>query len=186
MFTSPPTSAALPPALASLRALFLSIATPPPWLVDELQNRTLLFLNHVLMAEDQAKERLARQKGRVVQVRWAGLAICLQATAAGLLSRAAATQAPDLTLEITDTSPLDLARKAVQGSKPAVRIEGDVQLAAEINWLVDHVRWDIEEDLSRFLGDGPARAISLAAGRALQLLRSRSANTSAASPASAA
>jgi ubiquinone biosynthesis protein UbiJ len=45
------------------------------------------------------------------------------------------------------------------GDKPAVRIEGDVQLAAEVNWLVDHVRWDLEEDLARVMGDAPAHTV---------------------------
>ena len=31
--------------------------------------------------------------------------------------------------------------------------------AAEINWLVDHVRWDIEEDLARLLGDERAHGL---------------------------
>jgi ubiquinone biosynthesis protein UbiJ len=37
-----------------------------------------------------------------------------------------------------------------------MRIDGDVMLAADINWLVDHVRWDMEEDLSRVFGDAAA------------------------------
>jgi hypothetical protein len=41
-----------------------------------------------------------------------------------------------------------------------VRIAGDVQFAAEINWLVEHVRWDLEEDLSRLIGDAPAHAMA--------------------------
>jgi ubiquinone biosynthesis protein UbiJ len=52
-----------------------------------------------------------------------------------------------------------------------VRIEGDVQLAAEVNWLVDHVRWDIEEDLARILGDAPAHALGQAARRVVDALR---------------
>lgn len=47
----------------------------------------------------------------------------------------------------------------MQGGKPAVRIEGDVQLAAEVSWLIDHVRWDVEEDLARVLGDAPAHGL---------------------------
>jgi len=54
----------------------------------------------------------------------------------------------------------------LRGDKPPVRIAGDVQLAAEVQWLVDHVRWDVEEDLSRLVGDAPAHAIGNA-GRAL-------------------
>ena len=38
---------------------------PPAWLVRELQHRLVLFLNHVLMQEREAMERLTRQRGRV-------------------------------------------------------------------------------------------------------------------------
>jgi len=47
----------------------------------------------------------------------------------------------------------------VQGGKPAVRVEGDVQLAADVNWLTDHVRWDLEADLARIVGDVPAHML---------------------------
>ena len=60
---------------------------------------------------------------------------------------------------------------AARGDKPPVRIAGDVQFAAEINWLVDHVRWDLEEDLSRLVGDAPAHAIGGGLRRMAQALR---------------
>ncbi|MGH8820654.1 MAG: hypothetical protein ACREWJ_05110, partial [Rhodoferax sp.] len=78
---------------------------------------------------------------------------------------------PDLTLAILQASPFEAAQAALRGDKPAVRIEGDVQLAADVNWLVDHVRWDAEEDLSRVLGDAPAHALGQAARRLLGGLR---------------
>ncbi|MEG1456397.1 MAG: hypothetical protein RSC66_12610, partial [Comamonas sp.] len=78
---------------------------------------------------------------------------------------------PDLQLEVTDTSPLALAQAALRGDKPAIRIEGDVQLAADINWLVDNVQWDIEEDLARVIGDAPAHTVSQVARKAAQTLR---------------
>ena len=34
----------------------LNALRPPEWVVDELQNRVVLFLNHVLMQEPQAQE----------------------------------------------------------------------------------------------------------------------------------
>ena len=52
-----------------------------------------------------------------------------------------------------------------------VRIVGDVQLAAEINWLVDHVRWDVEDDLARVIGDVPAHTIATGARRVVDALR---------------
>jgi len=78
---------------------------------------------------------------------------------------------PDLRLDVTETSPLTLAQGALRGDKPAIRIEGDVQLAAEINWLVDHVRWDVEEDLARVVGDAPAHTVAQFASRGAQALR---------------
>ena len=59
-----------------------------------------------------------------------------------------------------------------RGDKPKVRIEGDVQLAAEINWLIDHVRWDAEEDLARLIGDAPAHTLAQVARQAMTALRS--------------
>jgi ubiquinone biosynthesis protein UbiJ len=52
-----------------------------------------------------------------------------------------------------------------------VRIAGDVEFANEVNWLVEHVRWDLEEDLSRLVGDAPAHAMGNAARQMVQALR---------------
>ncbi|MDE2413162.1 MAG: hypothetical protein KGM60_00200 [Comamonadaceae bacterium] len=150
----------------------LAAPQPPDWLVHELQHRVVLFLNHVLMQEREAMERLERQRGRVARVQWRIYSMALQVTPAGLLDLAPPGAMPDLRLEVSETSPLSLARGALRGDKPTIRIEGDVQLAADINWLVDHVRWDVEEDLARVIGDAPARALASVAGRAAGALRS--------------
>ena len=44
--------------------------TPPEWLVDEGQQKIVLFLNHVLKQETLAMERLRRQTGKTVELRW--------------------------------------------------------------------------------------------------------------------
>ena len=142
----------------------------PAWLVDEMQHRAVLFINHVLMQEPEAQARLQRQKGRVVRLQWRDFSLQLAATPAGLCELAPAAT-PDLLLTVTDTSPLDLARNALRGDKPGVRIEGDVQFAAEVSWLVDHVRWDAEEDLSRLIGDAPAHTVGKLGRGIAQALR---------------
>ena len=158
---------------------------PPQWLVHEVQQRMVLFLNHVLMQEKEAMDRLVRQRGRVARVQWRSYSMALLVTPAGLFNLAPEGAAPDLQLHVTEASPLALASVALRGDKPAIRIEGDVQLAAEINWLVDHVRWDVEEDLARVIGDAPAHTLAQFASRAAQTLRqfvgSRMAAASAAS-----
>lgn len=135
---------------------------PPPWVVEESRRRLVLLLNHVLAQEPEAQARLARQKGRVVEVAWRHFNLRLLATPAGLLDLAPPERGPDLTLTLTQDSPWDLTQAALRGDKPQVRIAGDVQFAAEVNWLVDHVRWDPEEDLARLLGDAPAHATAQA------------------------
>lgn len=144
---------------------------PPRWMQEEAQHRLVLLLNHVLQQEPEAMARLARQKSRIALLQWRKFTLRLQATPAGLLDIAPDGQVPDLTLTITDESPISLAQAALRGDKPAVRIEGDVQFAAEINWLADHVRWDLEDDLSRIIGDTPAHYISGAARRVAEALR---------------
>ncbi|HVZ42437.1 MAG TPA: SCP2 sterol-binding domain-containing protein [Ramlibacter sp.] len=144
---------------------------PPPWFVHELQRRLVLMLNHVLQQEPEAQARLKRQAGRVMEAHWRHFNVRLVATPAGLLDLGAEGAQADLTLTITDESPFALAQAALRGDKPALRISGDVQLAAEVQWLVDHVRWDLEEDLARLIGDAPAHAIGQAMRRAADALR---------------
>jgi ubiquinone biosynthesis protein UbiJ len=166
-----------------------SIATrfqPPAWVVDEGQQRLVLFLNHVLLQEKQAQDRLLRQKGRVVHLRWGLFAIDLVVTPAGLVDRAPAVSKPDLVLSVAAESPLAVVQAALAGKAPPVKIEGDVQLAADIGWLAENLRWDAEEDLSRLLGDAPAHALADAGRRLASGLKQFLAKGSPSAPAAAA
>ena len=106
MKNEPPVSSSGPgPSGASplnfLQSLLGSIR-PPDWVVDELQNRLVLFLNHVLMQEPAAQDRLRRQKGKPVRVQWGDFHLTLAPTRgrfAGALcarrqARAAASRSP--------------------------------------------------------------------------------------------
>jgi ubiquinone biosynthesis accessory factor UbiJ len=149
---------------------FGSSFKPPEWVVDESLNRVVLFLNHVLMQEPEAMRRLARQKGQRIQLEWHTFNLQLSPTPAGLLERVQ-VEGFDLRLTVTEESPLDIASALLRGDKPSVRIEGDVQLAAEVNWLIDHVRWDAEGDLARLIGDAPAHTLAQWAHSAMTALK---------------
>lgn len=156
----------LPPGLVEA----LGALQPPPWLVAELQQRLVLLINHVLQQEPEAMQRLARHRGKAIQMRWSRFDLLVRATAAGLLDLAADAPTPDLRIEVAEPSHLELARTLLAGQRPPVHIEGDVQLAAEVGWLAEHLRWDMEDDLSRLLGDVPAHALGEAARRARSAL----------------
>ena len=146
--------------------------TPPAWMVEEAQRRCVLLVNHVLMQEPQAMQRLVRQKGRVIFAQWREFSFKVVVTPAGLFDLAEPQMAVDLTVLLNEDSPIRLAQALLKGEKPTVRIEGDVQLAAELNWLADNVRWDLEEDLARVLGDAPAHWLMQAVKGAADGLRS--------------
>jgi ubiquinone biosynthesis protein UbiJ len=160
----------LPPPPAWLAQAFESVQ-PPDWLRQEAQLKLVLFLNHVLQTSPQAMARTRRLAGRTIQIRWQRHTLEWVFTGVGLLESRAAQPQADLVLSLGEVSLLDLLSHGLRGERPPLRIEGDVQMAAEVNWLVDHVRWSPEEDLARLLGDVPARALFELGQRAMQVLR---------------
>ena len=161
---------ALPEMASKMASGFNAQFQPPSWVVDEVVNRLVLFLNHVLMSESEAMARLARQKGQRIELVWNRIQLQLTPTAAGLLERGH-FEGFDLRLTVAEESPFSLATALAKGDKPKVRVEGDVQLAAEINLLIDHVRWDVEEDLAKMVGDAAAHTLAQAACKAMTALR---------------
>ncbi|MDR0274218.1 MAG: hypothetical protein LBI48_02545 [Burkholderiaceae bacterium] len=177
MATSSPSSSSLKDALGRLAGR----VRPPEWLVGEAQQRLVLFLNHVLMQEPQAQARLAQQRGRALRAQWRDFSLQLAATPAGLLELAPGAK-PDLLLAMVDESPRAAMRNVLRGERPAVRIEGDVQFAAVVSWLVENVRWDAEEDLARLIGDVPAHTLAGFARAARQALQKFAAGVKARMP----
>ena len=75
-------------------------------------------------------------------------------TPAGLLewSGDVAPSPPDLTLDVDASNPALLLARTLGGETPQVQIEGDAQLAGDVNWLVQNLRWDVAADLERLFG----------------------------------
>lgn len=132
--------------------------------------RATLVLNHVLAAEPAATERLRAHAGRRIELQpqgWPGLLpplprLAFAVTPAGLLDWDAdgAGLPADLGVRFDASNPALLAARALTGETPDVDIEGDAQLAADVNWLLQNLRWDVEADLERVMP--PAAAHQLA------------------------
>lgn len=129
-------------------------------LAPALLERLVLVVNHVLGAEPQAVARLKPHAGRVLRLELAGWPRLLGAapelgfeiTPAGLMSAHAGSQAADLTVRVDAANPALLAFRVLTGDPPAVTIDGDAQLASEVDWLLKNLRWDVESDLERLFG----------------------------------
>ncbi|MEY4283500.1 MAG: hypothetical protein EBV20_01385 [Betaproteobacteria bacterium] len=144
---------------------------PPVWLRDELSQRLVLVINHVLQQEPQAQQRIARLHGQQLHFQWQNISLQLVFTPAGLMDLASNERPADLRVELMSQRPSEVMHALAQGDKPAVSIHGDVRLAAEVNWLIDHVRWDAQADLARLFGDAAAYRIAQAARSAAQALK---------------
>lgn len=144
-------------------------------LLPALTERALLVLNHVLAAEPAATERLRPHAGSVLRLEWQVPAgpwprppeIALRITPAGLFEslEPAADATAALRVSVDLPTPPRALGMWLAGERPALAIDGDVRLAADVAWLAEHLRWDVEHDLARLLGDAPAhQLVRLAAG----------------------
>ncbi len=138
-------------------------------LAPATMDRLTLVVNHVLGGEPQATARLLPHAGRSVVLiaeGWPALLppappMSFRITPAGLLEWCgmAGVDAPDLRLHLNAADPARLAVQMLSGQTPAVRVEGDAQLATDIGWLLDNLRWDVEADLERLFGPMAAHSI---------------------------
>lgn len=120
-----------------------------------------MALNHLLDAEPWARERLAPYAGETVEVRNPPFpALRFVILPGGRLEAGGAD--PALVILLKPDALLALSR----GQEHFVRsleVTGDPKLAAEVMALVRHLRWDVEEDLSRLFGDVVAHRLAQAA-----------------------
>jgi ubiquinone biosynthesis protein UbiJ len=73
------------------------------------------------------------------------------------LSPAAATAEPQAVVRTELATLFRLAVLRDESARRLIRIEGDAALAAAFVGVLSNLRWDVEEDLSRVVGDVAAR-----------------------------
>ena len=128
--------------------------------------RLVLLVNHVLSAEPVAGQRLRPHAGKCIRLQlrdtpallsWLPSGLTVVVTAAGLLDwQPDAPEHADLVATVDASKPMQALADAVAGRRPRVEVAGDAAFAADVSWLIEHLRWDVQDDLARLLGDGPA------------------------------
>lgn len=137
-----------------------------------VMQRLTLLLNHVLASEAVASYRMKSHSGRRIVVhfdRWPSLLpavppLAFLVTPAGLLEwqdtpQRDATPA-DLQVTIDASNPALMMVKGLVGERPTIDISGDAAFAGDVNWLLENLRWEIQDDLARVVGNAPARELS--------------------------
>jgi len=155
----------------------------PPIPLPHPAGLALRVLNALLQREDWARRRLAAHAGKVVRLS-AGGPWRLQAaiSSEGLLQVSDAAIVPDVVVSLPEGRWRELPELWRRGGmaevSSAARIEGDAGLAQAVSDLAANLRWDVEDDLARVMGDmaalrltGGLRALGVGARQAAERAR---------------
>jgi ubiquinone biosynthesis protein UbiJ len=119
----------------------------------------IAFLNHLLDAAPWARERLAPFAGRRWRVELAPLPdLAFVVRENGMLD---VSDVPETHLVVTLTpAALPALARRDESLLREMTFTGDAELAAALQFLARHLEWDVEEDLSRVVGDVAAHRIA--------------------------
>jgi ubiquinone biosynthesis protein UbiJ len=139
-----------------------------------VMERLVLLVNHVIAAEPAALDRLRPHAGRTMQIELTGWPALLpkagpfafRVSPAGLVEwlAEASSLPPDLRVAIDAANPALALTRILAGERPAITVSGDAALASDVDWLIDNLRWDLQDDLARVVGEAPARQLAKVGG----------------------
>lgn len=125
--------------------------TPEPRRLLTAQAFAATF-NHLLQQQSFAQQRLQRHAGKTLQLNLPPLSFLLTIDAAGQVEVAAEGSPADATLGV---SPLSMLHVLAGSAMPSelVHTAGDATMAVDFGNVLQNLRWDAEEDLSKVFGD---------------------------------
>jgi ubiquinone biosynthesis accessory factor UbiJ len=110
------------------------------------------FLQHLTSQNEWSRPYLQPFAGKTIQFNFVLAKANLLILEDGSLVLAGETATPEANIHV----PPSLALRLLTGDENAkmhIKIEGDAHLATEISKVLQNMRWDIEEDLSKVVGD---------------------------------
>ena len=117
-------------------------------------------LNRLLQAEPWARERLRPFASETLELRAPPLPrLRFTIDDKGCFGAALPAAEPSLTVSI----PPDALAAAMKGEDHLLRsvdVAGNAKLAGEVMFLVRHLRWDVEEEVAKFVGDVAAHRLA--------------------------
>ena len=123
-------------------------------------------INHLLRAEPWARAQLVPHVNKTLHVVVQPFTIRLSVAPDGSVARGTATVVADTTVSL----PYAAVTRLLVGGGDAVmrdmRLEGDADFAQAVSLLVRNLRWDVEEDLSKVVGDVASHRLVATARRA--------------------
>lgn len=118
----------------------------------------LSAVNHVLRGNAWALERLQPFAGQTARFECGPFGQSVSVTERGELMPAAAGAVPAVTLNATPGVLMRLLARD-ERARTEVSVSGDTAFATALEYVWRNARWDVEEDLSRAIGDMAAHRV---------------------------
>ena len=133
------------------------------------------FLQHMTNQNNWSRQHLLAYAGKVVQFNIAFIHTKLLILEDGSLGVAPSNTDADVSIHIPPSLALRLMAKD-EAAKMLIKVEGDTHLATALGKVLQHIRWDVEEDLSKVIGDIPANKMAAASKQAFTTARKQAIN----------
>jgi ubiquinone biosynthesis protein UbiJ len=122
----------------------------------------LAAVNHLLAQASWARQKLQPFAGQCAHLNLPPFSALFSITADGFIAAPPAEATAAVTLDLPASAPL-LALQGKAAVMRAAQITGSAEFAQELGYVMQHLRWDIEEDLSRVVGDIAAHRLTTGA-----------------------
>ena len=116
-------------------------------------------INHMLAAEPWARAQLAPHANKTLHVVVAPFTVQLSVAPNGTVARAAAGCVPDVTVTLASSALSRVLAGGTDAVMRDMRLEGDAEFAQAVSLVARQLRWDVEEDLSKVVGDAAAHRV---------------------------
>ena len=118
-----------------------------------IQKIKKIILDHLLSQNDWMQTKLIDHRNKVIVIEVSGLKIILKIDDNGLLHSLNNSEEYDCIIKLTVN---DFINQLINKNNGNISIEGDLELANQVAQVLKKIEWDIEEDLSKYIGDIPA------------------------------
>lgn len=137
------------------------------------------MLNHVLTGESWARERLRSFSGQHMRLAGGPFTLDLTVDSEGLFRPGDKSAFPAVTIELPGDAPFRLISGGRESVFSAARLTGTADFAETLAFVFRNLRWDIEDDLSRLVGDVAAHRLVATGTATLRWQLSAGANLAA-------
>ncbi len=133
------------------------------------------FLQHITNQNSWSRAYLVGFAGKVVQFDFSLFKTHLIILEDGSLSMAGDTASADAVIHLPPSLAMRLMAQD-EAAKLQIKIDGDTHLATELSKVLQQMRWDVEEDLSHFIGDIAANKLVAGSQKVAQETKKQSVN----------